>query len=551
MGTVPVNSRLVRAVTAAGAIAVAGLIWIGYDAISAWRSSAELVAVRRAESAADLLVTALARDMRGVQTSVLSSPHRMDPTDAHDVIASAFARYPYPAAFFAARSPIGPDALLFYTRSERKLPWIPDAPWTAQFPVVVGHAPVIAQTLLTRLASDRGRGYSVFEIDIEGAHYQVIALLTYADPYRERLAEVFGFLVDLDWVRSHYFGELAGQVAQTAHAGPDLVLVIHDDHGRPIASSLDGVTADASERRQFPLAFFDPMLVAGGIPRDMVMRTWTAQAIIVGDPTLRAANQGATRTLLLAAAAVLLLGVAMMFTVRAARASVALAAMRSDFVATVTHELKTPIAAIRAISETLASGRVAAPDAAREYAQMAIHEAKRLTRLIDNLLAYSRVTDVTEVYSFEAVPPDEIIDETLREFASTLAAAGFRVNVDAAQDLPRVRADRTAIALTLANVIDNAIRYSGEGRDLHIRAAGNGACVVFQVTDTGIGIPDAELAHVTRKFFRGRRAPAGGNGLGLSIVQRIVSDHGGSLKLHSVPGQGTTVTITLPAARAA
>jgi signal transduction histidine kinase len=546
------NRAALRALVIAGALSVAGLVWIGYRAISGWQRSAGLVASRRAESAADLLVTALARDMRGVQTSVLSSPHRADPSDAHDLIASAFARYPYPDAFFASRAPDGERSLLFYARSDRPPAWMPEDRSAKQFPVAAGAAPEVAAPLLARIGVDaaRGRGYSVFETNIRGARYQVVALLVYTDGYREHISEIFGFMVNLDWVRDRYFRELAAQIGRTAGAGSDLALAIHDDAGRAVVAPPPGVTPDAAGRRSFPLTFFDPALVAGA-PSDLPIRDWTAQAIVAGDPTLLAANLGATRTLALAGITALLLGVALVLTVRAARASAALAEMRSEFVATVTHELKTPIATIRAVSETLASGRIGGPEAQREYAQMAVHEAKRLTRLIDNLLAYARVTDVTEVYSFEPIPVEEIIDETLRDFASKLKEGGFTVHVDTAAGLPPVRADRTAIGLSLANVIDNAIRYSGDGREVRVGAHGAGTDVTIQVSDRGVGIPDNEVEHVTRKFFRGRRATAGGSGLGLAIVRRIVTDHGGALSIQKQAGGGTTISITLPAALSA
>jgi signal transduction histidine kinase len=215
-------------------------------------------------------------------------------------------------------------------------------------------------------------------------------------------------------------------------------------------------------------------------------------------------------------------------------------------VATVTHELKTPIATIRAVSETLASGRVGGADAQREYARMAVHEAKRLTRLIDNLLAYSRVTDVTEVYSFEALSPNELVGAALREFSTQLAEGRFEFHIDVEPDLPLVRADRTAIGLALTNLVDNAMRYSGESRFLRLGSHRDGSRVTFAVEDKGVGIAAEDLPNVTRRFFRGRSAVAGGSGLGLAIAQRIVADHQGVLDVSSTLGSGTTVSFSLP-----
>src|SRR5262249_11973995 len=226
------------------------------------------------------------------------------------------------------------------------------------FPVVVSSVPEIAHRFATRLAADASRGsrYSVFETALGGRTYQVIALLSYDDHYREHLSEIFGFAVDLDWARRQYFRDLVEQVARTARSGGEVVLGVADEHGTPIVGA-GTRTPDAASRRTFPFAFFDPVIAATA-PPDLPVHTWTAQAIVAGDPTLLAANQGAGRTLLLAGITVLLLGVALTLTLRAARANAAVAEMRSEFVATVTHELKTPIATIRAISESLASGRI-------------------------------------------------------------------------------------------------------------------------------------------------------------------------------------------------
>ena len=155
------------------------------------------------------------------------------------------------------------------------------------------------------------------------------------------------------------------------------------------------------------------------------------------------------------------LAVGLIVSVRAARANADLAGMRADFVSAVTHELKTPLANIRAINETLASGRTT-PEMIREYARMGIGETTRLTRLVDNLLAYSRVTDVADVYSFEPVPVADVVQRSLFEFGPNLQRDHFQVQVSLPDELPLVKADPNALGLLFNNLIDNAIRYSRE-----------------------------------------------------------------------------------------
>src|SRR5262245_22725799 len=128
--------RLTLLLSVAAAASVAALTWFGGRAILEWRHSAALLASRRAESAADLLVTSLTRDMRAVQTSILAAPHSADAAEIYDLIGVAFARYPYPEAFFTADG-VSPDAMRFYGRSDRQLAWFPDTAVSSRFPVVV------------------------------------------------------------------------------------------------------------------------------------------------------------------------------------------------------------------------------------------------------------------------------------------------------------------------------------------------------------------------------------------------------------------------------
>jgi two-component system phosphate regulon sensor histidine kinase PhoR len=302
-----------------------------------------------------------------------------------------------------------------------------------------------------------------------------------------------------------------------------------------------------ARQQSFSMAFFDPLIVAIDPPADLHVKSWTAVANPVHDPTLAAAESGARRTLAVGAVMALALTIGLWLSLEAGRANETLADMRADFVSAVTHELKTPIANMRAIHETLASGRLTT-ETSREYAEMGIREATRLTRLVDNLLAYARVTDVAHAYTFEPVALEAIVDQSVKEFAPNLAHGEFEVHVDMPDGLPMVKADPTALNLMLNNLIDNAIRYSKERRHLTIAGRAQNGTVTLEVTDKGVGIPEEDLQRVTRKFWRGAESHAGGSGLGLAIVDRIVTDHGGRLEIRSRVGEGTSVIVTLPTA---
>ena len=550
----PRRLRLILA-SAIGLSALA-LLWIGYRAVLEWQHAASLVASRRASAAADLLVSALSRDLRGAHSSVLLAAERDRLAEGSTAnlmhpIAGAFTRYPYAEAFFSWRN-VPDEEVVFYSRVERRPSWLSGTSATAPYPVNIGSDRHVGQQLLTRLQSDaqQGRRFSAFATRIGNADYQAAAVITYADPAHEQPVALLGYLVNLAWAREHYFGEIVSQVAAIEGSDRSVRFAILDDGGAPVVGAADTEPATAPvARRMFQVAFFDPSAVALDPPPDLGLTWWTAVAEARGDPTLAAAERGASRTLAIAAVMTLTLAIGLIVSLRAAKASADLAVMRADFVSAVTHELKTPLANIRAINETLASGRTT-PEMIREYARMGIGEATRLTHLVDNLLAYSRVTDVADVYSFEPVSISTVAQRSLQEFGPNLHRDHFAVEVDLPDDLPLVEGDPNALGLLLNNLIDNAIRYSKDRRWIGIRAGTSAAGVTVEVSDHGIGIPADELSRVTRKFVRGRGAVSGGSGLGLAIVDRIVADHGGTMEIRSTEGQGTTVSVTIPAAQA-
>ncbi len=535
------------------AVSAVALVWLGYRAITEWQRSARLLAQRNADAAADLLVTALTKDMRGVQSSVLASL-LFDEATRHplldlNAVGSAFARYPYPEVFFASRG--RPASVVFYGRAERPPAWL-DGTIDRTFPVMFAEDSPTSGLLMARIGRDvlEGKRFSVFDVRLQDMTYQVVARLQYADEAHDRLEGILGFMVNLDWIRSHYFQELTEQVGRIRGAGSGIRLAIVDRDGAAMAGESAQQAGDPFSTRVFPLLFFDPGLVELDMPSDLTRQMLIAQATVSDDRGLVVARQGAQTTLVLVATSALVLVGGLVLTVRAAQANARLVALRSDFVSAVTHELKTPIATIRAISETLASGRSSTAESTRDYALLAAQESKRLTRLIDNLLAYSRISDVTQAYSFEAVPVSVLIRQSLKEFDTQLRTAGFVVTVDIPETLPLVLADTASMVLAIGNLIDNAVRYSTDRHELTLSARAVGSGVRIDVRDAGRGIPDNEIGLVTGKFFRGKESGSGGSGLGLSIAQRILRDHAGTLSIESRPGGGTTVGITLPAASA-
>src|SRR5262249_6706022 len=341
-----------------------------------------------------------------------------------------------------------------------------------------------------------------------------VTLLTYGDPYRQRLTGAFGFMVNLSWVRQSYVKSLADAIARQANIEPGVSIDFRDEHGASLIGTTLATASVRSVARTVPVAFFDPIVADIQPGSDPVTTTWSAQAVIAEDPSVRAAQSGARRTTLLALVAASLVVFNYVLISRTAAQSAKMGDMRTTFIQGVTHELKTPVATIRAIGETLATSETTTIELTKQLGTLSAEQAKRLTRLIDNLLAYSRITDVTEAYQFESVSLATVIREVICEFSSRLPAEQW-ATVQIESDLPPVRADVVAIRLVLSNLIDNAIRYTTDSPYLRVSAGRRqGSAVLVEVEDHGPGIPAGELKDVTRKFFRGRLAGSGGSGLG-------------------------------------
>jgi signal transduction histidine kinase len=529
------------------------VLGLGYRVLGEWRATAASFARHRAEENARLLSTALLRDMRGAQELVLASSRLyafvlQAPYDVRNEAAGAFARYPYPESFFSWRRGAPPAAMVFFNRGNRRPAWMDAAEDAARAPVVIESQPHVAAQLLSRIMTDveRRRPIAAFETTIDGTPYQVVAQLVYNDMVGDDLAAIVGFTVNLPWARQHYFPEITGQVARIAGERGAASLAVLDERGGRVAGAVSPEPGE-TVRRPFGLLFLDPLLVASDPPPDLPVQQWAIEVAVESDAALATAIGIANRVLAVAAFATATLTLGLVLSVRAARASAELSEMRSDFVSTVTHELKTPIASIRAIGDTIVSGR-ASGGVLLECAHLVVQESKRLTRLVDNLLAYSRITDVTEAYLFEPMEVSALMEAVLEGFAWQLRDRRFAVHVDTPADLPLILGDRTALRLAFDNVIDNAIRYSADARLIRVIATAANRCVAVEISDCGVGIPADELSLITRRFFRGRGARAGGSGLGLTIAQRILSDHDGVLTVTSNVGHGTTVRVTLPQA---
>jgi two-component system phosphate regulon sensor histidine kinase PhoR len=220
-------------------------------------------------------------------------------------------------------------------------------------------------------------------------------------------------------------------------------------------------------------------------------------------------------------------------------------AMRRDFVADASHELKTPAAAIQAAAETVERAVGEDPGSAARFAAQLRRDASRLSRIVSDLLDLSRLE--AERPDLDPVRLDRVVADEADRLTS--AAAGSGVRIEPAVEPVTVRGARGDLALLVRNLLENAVRYSPEGGRVDVRLAERDGRAVLEVEDTGIGIPTRDLPRIFERFYRVDRARSretGGTGLGLSIARHIAERHGGRIEAESELGRGSTFRVTLP-----
>ena len=234
---------------------------------------------------------------------------------------------------------------------------------------------------------------------------------------------------------------------------------------------------------------------------------------------------------------------------RDVRREVLLAEMRSQFVSSVSHELKTPLTAIRMFAETLRLGRAKDPDTQMEYLDTIVNESERLTRLLNNVLDFSKIEQGKRTYHPSPASLPEIVRTAARAMEYPLKQQGFALEVRIDEGLPEIRVDRDAIEQAVLNLLSNAMKYSGESRTVGLEVRREGDCAVIRVIDRGVGIDPKEQGRIFEKFYRvptRENQSLPGTGLGLSLVAHIAKAHGGSVRVESAPGEGSTFSIILP-----
>jgi signal transduction histidine kinase len=303
------------------------------------------------------------------------------------------------------------------------------------------------------------------------------------------------------------------------------------------------------------LGFTGARLVTSGSGGDWLGESFpglrVAYAAPVPDDTSRTAGPWFYWTIVLLVVTVTISGG--YFLWRDVHRELRIAALRSQFVSSVSHELKTPLTAIRMFAETLLMGRARDGEIAAEYLETIVNESERLTRLLNNVLEFSKLERGTSRFHMAPHAIADVVQRTVRAMSYPLAQQGFTLSVNVEDGLPPVPMDPDALEQALLNLLTNAMKYSGAARTIGLAVGSREGRLIIDVTDHGLGIAAEDHGRVFEKFYRAatpenRHIP--GTGLGLTLVEHIARAHGGVVTLESAPGEGSRFSLVLPITQA-
>jgi two-component system phosphate regulon sensor histidine kinase PhoR len=419
-----------------------------------------------------------------------------------------------------------------------------DGPHGAFFGDPVRGAPIWRAA---RQFATMGRSFAIEDVVLDGVRYQAVFHILWADPQRQRFYCVAGYLVDLEAVRRTQLAQLVRTgIEPYLNLKPDslpLALRVTDTAGAVVYGSTAAPTADAASQ-PFDLLFFPRVGMEPYLATAPATPKWTLTVLPASEPAVTAQS-----SVWLLAAVVLLLAVAVVCAVSVNRQAIRLSELQSDFVANVSHQLRTPLAMLSAAAETLGLERVRSPEKVREYADIVRVQAQRLSVLIDQILHFHRA----ELAGRDAVrrPVDlgELIERAAEQFRLLADRASVAIRVEHPAPAPVVHGDPMALEYAVVNLLENAVKYGGPGAsEVVVSVRVQRGYGVISVRDTGLGISAVDIPHIFDKFYRGRTEgrPLSGFGLGLAIVRSTVMVHGGRIAVDSQPGRGSEFTVWLP-----
>ncbi len=389
-----------------------------------------------------------------------------------------------------------------------------------------------ATPLLTRLSRDVRSPPSPFRrftLGIGGRTY-LGSLLARSTSAGSPDDELWGFLLDSEKLRT----DLLQPVIQRHAGGQDIRWAVRGPEGEALLTSQASGSGTATIRAD----------MVGNFP------PWSLE-LYQRDPrlveTLLTSPRGIYLYIFILLAGILIFGLTL--TIRTVTREIELARMQSDFVSTISHEFKSPLTSIRQLAEMLHSNRVPSEERRRRYYDVLLEQSERLSLLIDNILDFAKMEEGEKPLELAMVDVGALLDETASTVQHRVRHEEFVIEVDVEDSLLPMELDGSAIAQATINLIDNAIKYSGESKKVIVRGFTENQHVVIAIQDFGIGISKDEIGKVFERFYRGGSEltrTVKGTGLGLTLVKQIVEAHHGAVHVESEPGQGSTFSMRLP-----
>jgi signal transduction histidine kinase len=284
------------------------------------------------------------------------------------------------------------------------------------------------------------------------------------------------------------------------------------------------------------------VLIAGSVARPLNRMGQAARRMAGGDYDQRVPVQGPREVRTLAAS----------FNDMAGRVAVSQQAQR-DFMANVSHDLRTPLTSIQGFSQAIVEGVTSDPESAQRAAQIIHDEAGRMNRMVESLLDLARIEAGQLNFKAHAVALSDLLQNVGDSLSVKARDKGLRLTLEISPGLPRIAGDGDRLAQVFVNLLDNAVKHTPAGGQITLRAKTDANGVTIAVQDTGVGIPPDDLPRVFERFYQvdksRKSARRSGMGLGLAITKQIVEAHGGVIQVASAPGKGTMFTVWLPLPR--
>ena len=549
--------RLAAALAIAVAIPVAILFYFQFKSLADLERASAVLLRQLTQETADRVVRAVGQDLKTPYYNELLrfTPGDVEETDfdrLRPIAEEGLQQYPFIDAFFVwslkTYVPYHGSVMMFDRASDQKGNLHP-----RQFRVGTADEQRIATE--ARKLERYGRAQGVPEVTIDGRLNRLSLRMIYATPSRERIIAMVGFRVDTRrFQREHLPRVVEAELRHlSAPSGfPPLVAAIVDGAGTVIFRS--SAVTEASrfeEERPFPFAFIDPDLLTafsaiGYRPR---IEEWRLR-VGYGTGTIGEIVRARARLqmgLMIALAVVMTVG--LFFVSRAAAREVRVAELKSDFVSAVSHDLKTPLSLIQLFAETLELGRVKTSDRAQEYYRIINSEARKLNRLINNILEFSKIEAGLKRYRLSPADLTEVTSGVLTSLEHQFRQNNFTVTSNLTQGLPLVNMDVEAVSQAVENLLSNAMKYSSDRKEIGVEVTAENGIGYVRVADKGVGIPKRHQRRIFRKFYRietNNGFGPQGSGLGLAIVDHVMRAHHGSVSVDSEPGRGSTFTLSFP-----